>query len=280
MLRCSSHFLLSLMLVLLALILPSGAQKPAVGPPVPAPLGPAEPLVLSSRKAHLPTLWIVGDSTAAAGGANATGWGMPLSKMLDAKAVNVVNGARGGRSSRTFVTEGLWARVAAEAKAGDWVLIQFGHNDAGPVNDRSRARGSLRSGGEETEEIHNLLTNKPETVHSFGWYVRKMIAETRAKGAHPVVLGLTVRNEWLEGRVERRNGPWNELARKAAEATGTPFVDLTERIAMEYEKLGPEKVKPFFPKDHTHTGPEGAAFTARLMVGALRELGLPGMPPG
>lgn len=255
------------------------ASPPSVRPsPSPPPLAPAEPLSLQTRRNGLPTLWIAGDSTAAKGGTEATGWGVPLAGLVDSSRVNVVNGARGGRSSRTFITEGLWERMVREVREGDWVLIQFGHNDAGPVNDASRARGSLRSLGEETEEIQNQVTGGPESVHSYGWYLRKMIAETRAKGATPVVFSLTVRNEWKDGRVERRNGPWNDLARQTAENTGTRFVDLTTRIADAYESLGPDQVKPFFPKDHTHTGPEGAAFTARLVTVALRELGAPGLP--
>ena len=70
-------------------------------------------------------------------------------------------------------------------KAGDFVLIQFGHNDGGPINDSSRARGSLPGLGEETQEIDNQVTGKHEVVHTFGWYMRKFIADTRAKGRRP-----------------------------------------------------------------------------------------------
>ncbi len=247
-------------------------------PSPPAPLAPAEPLALQTRRAALPTIWIAGDSTAAKGSPQATGWGVPFSALLESRKVNVVNGARGGRSSRTFLTEGLWEGMHREIKAGDWVLIQFGHNDAGPVNDASRARGSLRGIGGETQEIENLVTKKTETVHSYGWYLKRMIADTKARGATPVVLSLTVRNEWKEGRVERRNGPWNQLAEETARETGTAFLDLTALIADAYDRMGPDKVKPFFPKDHTHTGSEGAAFTAGLLVEALRGLKAPGLP--
>ncbi|MDR1498173.1 MAG: hypothetical protein LBS59_07185 [Puniceicoccales bacterium] len=91
----------------------------------------------------LPTIFVVGDSTAAQGAPGAIGWGRPLPTFFDMSRVNVINRARGGRSSRTFITGGLWDSVLAEMKAGDTVLIQFGHNDAGPVNDNHRARGSL-----------------------------------------------------------------------------------------------------------------------------------------
>src|SRR5262245_18191288 len=94
---------------------------------------------------NLPTLFIAGDSTAARGaGERQQGWAVPFADYFDPTKINVVNRARGGRSSRTFITEGLWDQLLADAKAGDIVLIQFGHNDAGLINDASRARGSLR----------------------------------------------------------------------------------------------------------------------------------------
>ena len=95
----------------------------------------------------LPTVFIAGDSTAARGNGNTQeGWGVPFAAYFDPTRVNVVNRARGGRSSRTFITEGAWDQLLAEVKAGDTVLIQFGHNDGGPINDEPppplRARGA------------------------------------------------------------------------------------------------------------------------------------------
>ena len=126
---------------------------------LPPPLAPAEPVTAKTLNPALPTLFIAGDSTAAKGPPTATGWGVPFAAYFDSAKINIVNAARGGRSSRTFITEGLWDQLLAQVKAGDTVLIQFGHNDAGAINDASRARGSIRSLGEETEQINNLLTN-------------------------------------------------------------------------------------------------------------------------
>lgn len=225
----------------------------------------------------LPTLWVASDSTAANGGPNATGWGVPLPSYFDLAKLNVVNRARGGRSSRTFITEGLWDKLLAGVKAGDFVLIQFGHNDAGVINEdaavpreRRRSRGVIRSLGEETEDIVNIITKQPETVHTYGWYMRKMIADVKAKGATPIILSLTVRNEWKDGKVERNNGPWRQFSKQLAETAGIVYIDLTRLIADEYQKLGADKVKAFFPKDHTHTGPEGADLNASLVVAGLK----------
>src|SRR5208283_4901584 len=113
------------------------AAAAAAAPEAPALLNPS-----------LPTLFIVGDSTAANNGTPlAVGWGVPFPSYFDLARINVANRARGGRSSRTYVTEGLWDKVLAEIRPGDTVLIQLGHNDGGAINDRSRARGSLRGLG-------------------------------------------------------------------------------------------------------------------------------------
>jgi lysophospholipase L1-like esterase len=225
----------------------------------------------------LPTIFVAGDSTAARGsGTNQQGWGVPFAKYFDLKNVNVANRARGGTSSRTFITGGMWDQLLSDVKSGDIVLIQFGTNDGGPVNDASRARGSIRGVGEETEEIDNLVTKKHEVVHTYGWYLRKMIADTRAKGAQPVVLSLTIRNIWRDGHVERGSGSYGQWAAETAKAAGVPFIDLSNKVADEYEGMGEAKVKSLYQRDHTHFNAEGADLHARLVVQGLKEL--PGQP--
>jgi lysophospholipase L1-like esterase len=219
---------------------------------------------------NLPTLFVVGDSTASNG--PDLGWGSHLGKYFDATKITVVNRARGGRSSRTFQTEGLWDQVLGQLKAGDFVLIQFGHNDGGPIDDSSRARGSLPGLGEESRQIHNQLTDRDETVHTFGWYMRKYIADARAKGATPIVLSLTVRNIWKDGRVERGSGRFSQWAAEVARDQGVAFVDLTNIIADQYELLGADRVAVLFPKDHTHTSAEAANLNAALVVSGLKAL--------
>lgn len=217
-----------------------------------------------------PTLFVVGDSTAS--NSADLGWGSHLGKYFDPNKIAVINRARGGRSSRTFITEGLWDQVLDAMKSGDYVLIQFGHNDAGRINDRYRARGSLRGLGDETAEINNRQTGRYEVVHTYGWYMREMIADTQAEGATPIVLSLTVRNEWPGGRVERDSGPYSKWAGEIAEAAGVTFIPLTEIIADQYELLGPARVKELFPKDHTHTSVDGANLNAALVVAGIKAL--------
>jgi lysophospholipase L1-like esterase len=221
---------------------------------------------------NLPTIFVVGDSTANNHANGGLGWGDPFIDYFDKARANILNRARGGRSSRTFITEGLWDKVLSEMKRGDFVLIQFGHNDGGAINDATRARGSLPGTGEETQEIDNLLTRQHEVVHSFGWYMRKMIEDTKAKGAVPIVLSLTVRNIWKDGHIERGPGQFGQWAAEVANSEKVMFVDLTKLIADKYEQLGEEKVKVLFATDHTHTSPAGAELNASLVVAGLQTL--------
>ena len=231
----------------------------------------------------LPTIFIASDSTAAKGaGERQQGWGVPFASYFDSAKFNVANRARGGRSSRTFITEGLWDKLLADVKPGDFVLIQFGHNDAGAINEEPpgsnrplRARGSLPGIGDESQEIDNVITKKHEVVHTFGWYVRKMIADVKAKGATPLVLSLTVRNIWKDGKVERGSGNFRAWDREVARDAGVEFVDVTRIIADAYQQLGENRVKEFFQQDHTHTNAVGADLNAALVVGGLK-----GIPKG
>ncbi len=220
----------------------------------------------------LPTIFVIGDSTANNHANGGLGWGDPFINHFDLTKVNVLNRARAGRSSRTFITQGHWDWVLNEMKRGDIVLLQFGHNDAGAINDASRARGSLPGTGEETQEIDNLLTKRPEVVHTYGWYMRKMIADVKAKGAVPIVLSLTVRNIWKEGHVERGSGKFGQWAAAIAKEQNVQFIDLTTMIANRYEELGEEKVKALFGPDHTHTSPAGAELNSELVVAGLKQL--------
>ena len=182
----------------------------------------------------------------------------------------MVNRALGGRSSRTYLTEGQWDKVLAMLKPGDFVMMQFGHNDGGPINDTSRARGTIKGIGEETEEIDNLLTKKHEVVHSFGWYLRKFIAGARAKGATPIVCSLVPRKIWADGKIVRED--YAKWAAEVARSENAGFVDLNEIVARRYEELGPEKVNLLFADEHTHTTLEGAELNAASVITGLKGL--------
>ena len=249
--------------------LAAAAQTPAPDPKS----NPAPAAVPINRE--LPTIFVAGDSTAARGrGVTQQGWGVPFADYFDLTKVNIVNRARGGRSSRTFITEGAWDQLLADVKKGDTVLIQFGHNDGGALNDEPppplRARGSIRGIGEETKEIDNVLTKKHEVVHTFGWYLRKMVADVKARGASPIVLSLTLRNRWEDGKIERGSGQYGQWSFDVAKVAAIPFIDLTNRMADAFDTLGEEKVKALYPQDHTHFNAEGADLHAAMVVAGLK----------
>jgi lysophospholipase L1-like esterase len=230
---------------------------------------------------EVPTLFIAGDSTAAKyNGTNPQeGWGAPISAYFDPARLRVVNAARGGRSSRTFVTEGHWEKMLADVEAGDFVIIQFGHNDDGALNQEppgssrpQRARGTIPGVGNESEEIDNVITGKHETVYSFGWYLRKMIADTRTKGATPILMTLTVRNHWHEGQVDCPSETYRSWTWQTAQVERVAFVDLTRISADRYQRQGPEAVSAQFGGDAVHTNPAGAEANAADVVSGLRSL--------
>ena len=264
---------MKLLLCLLSL-LPLVALAQAPAPDLAANPG----AVVEKLNPALPTIFVAGDSTAAKDKGNPIqGWGVPFADYFDPARVNIANRARAGRSSRTCLTEGLWDQLLKEVKSGDFVLIQFGHNDGGAINAEPpgstkplRARGSLPGLGEESEEIDNVLTKRHEVVHTFGWYIRRMITEVKERGATPVVLSLTVRNLWTDGVVERGSGNYRQWDRAIAQKAGVEFVDLTRIIADDYQQLGEEKVKALFGPDHTHTNSTGADFNAAHVVAGLK----------
>lgn len=227
-------------------------------------------------KPGIPTVWLVGDSTVRNGrgdGAhNQMGWGDELGQYLNLDKVNVVNRAIGGRSSRTYITEGHWDEVLATLKPGDIVLIQFGHNDSGVPDEPTRARASLPEVGDETKEIENPILKRHETVHTFGWYLRRYVTDTRAKGATPVLCSLVPRKIWKDGRIQRNGESYAGWTRQVADAMHVDLIDLNEITARKYDALGEAAVEPLFGDPHTHTTAEGAIMNAESVVAGLKGL--------
>jgi rhamnogalacturonan acetylesterase len=177
--------------------------------PIGSPTDPAVHEKLGLPKPANPklaTLFLVGDSTVRNGHGDGAGgqwgWGEPLVDYFDPAKINVVNRAIGGRSSRTYITERHWDDTLALMKAGDIVLFQFGHNDSGPLDDTARARGTLKGVGEETQEIENPILQRHETVHTYGWYMRKYVDDTLGEGCDSHHL-LSYSSQDMEGRQGR-----------------------------------------------------------------------------
>lgn len=224
----------------------------------------------------LPTLWIIGDSTVRNGttgdnGPNGQwGWGAPITAYLDLHKINVVNRAFGGTSSRTFYNDFFWQNLRPLIRKGDFVMMQFGAND----NGGAKGKGGLKGTGEETETADR--DGKSETVHTFGWYLRQFVKETRDQGGTPIICSLTPRKKWTpDGHFPKDTGTHVAWSAEVAGATNTPFVNLNELIARQYESLGKEKVEGFYvpsPKENLHTGWDGAVVNAGCVIAGLKGL--------
>jgi lysophospholipase L1-like esterase len=258
---------------LLAAMLLSGWLPPA--------LTLAQPVSRPTTNPALPTLWIIGDSTVHNSSNGQRGWGDVIGKHFDGSRINVLNKARGGRSSRTYQMEGLWDEVLGQVKAGDFLMIQFGHNDGGPLDDTQRARGSIRGIGDGTKEIDNPITKKHEVVHTFGWYMSKYVTDARAKGATPIVLSYVPRAPRPESATksaETAPTTYALWAQQVAEREKAPFIDLHGIVSRHYATMKPEEAKAkYFAPDNTHTNDAGARRNAEAVIegiGALKDVEL------
>ena len=261
-----------LIVILFVLAASARAQSPATNPAsVQISHAPPNP--------NLPTVFVVGDSTASNGARN--GWGDPLADYFDPAKINARNRALGGRSSRSFITEGHWGDVLKEMKAGDFVLIQWGQNDGGAL-DTGRARGSLPGLGEETKEVTMPATGEieppppgtHEVVHTFGWYMRKYVADIKAKGATPILMSLTAKDIWDNGKNRHPYDKYPEWTAAVAKSENVAYMDFNTMMGEKFDKMGQEKVHPLFT-DTTHTKPEGADLNAAGVVAGLKSMNSP-----
>lgn len=231
--------------------------------------------VENAAKESLPTLWIAGDSTVRSN-APMRGWGQDLGTFFDASKINVVNRAIGGRSARTFFTEGRWQEILDAIKPGDFVIIQFGHNDVGPTDARSKFRGSLKGIGDETEKVAKS-DGSTEEVHSFGWYLREMARSAREKEAKVILCSPVPHKKFdSKGAFVHDWQEYREWVKASAQAEHAVYLDLAEIIGKDYDKLDQQSVEGFFADKGTHTNAEGSMFNAKAVVAGLR--GIPTSP--
>jgi lysophospholipase L1-like esterase len=232
------------------------------------------------------TFWLIGDSTMA-DYANygedyikerypQTGWGqaflyftaedsLKLIKPLKARSAVVENRARGGRSTRTFFEEGRWEQVHNELKPGDWVLIQFGHNDASESK-----------------------TDRYIDIPGYKNFLAMFITQSREKGAVPVLITSVCRNyPWVDENLQNSHGGYPDAMKEVAAELDVYLIDLTQLSADSFSRLGRDFVTSNFfmnvpagkyeayPEgltDNTHFQPDGAFEVARLVFGGLKNL--------
>ena len=241
----------------------------------------ARPVPGSSRKGKKPVLLLIGDSTMRTGtkgnGSNGQwGWGAFAYQWFDSTKITVENHALGGTSTRTFYNQ-LWPEVLQGVKKGDYVLIQLGHNDNGPL-DTFTARNSL-PGISPDSMVHVRLYNcrnpkdngREEDVYTYGEYMRKFIRDVRAKKANPILCSLTPRNSWdNDTTITRKLNTITAWQKAIAAEMNVPFVDLEAVSAKRLESFGHRKTDyMFYYVDKIHTskfGAENNAYSAALAI--------------
>ena len=235
----------------------------------------------ASRKNGCPVLFTIGDSTvknADKDEKDMWGWGSVIHELFDLERITVENHAMAGRSARTFLDEGRWDKVYNALQPGDFVLIQFGHNDLGDIN-VGKARGELKGAGDESKVFLMEKTGKYQVIYTFGWYLRKFIRDAKEKGAIPIVLSHTPRNMWDNGQIIRNTSSFGIWTHQSAEMTGAYYVDLNRITADKLQTMGYEQglrlVGEYFKNDHTHTSLKGAKLNAESIVEGLIDVQCP-----
>ena len=234
----------------------------------------ARPVAGSSRVGNNPVLFLVGNSTMRTGtlgnGNNGQwGWGYFAHLYFDPKRISVENHALGGTSSRTFYRR-LWPDVLKGIRAGDWVIIELGHNDNGPY-DSGRARASIPGTGRDSLLVTIQETGEQEVVYSYGEYMRRFIRDVRSRGAQPVLCSLTPRNSWeADGTITRKAETFTRWQKEICAEENVPFIDLEGTTARKFERFGPEKVNYHFYLDKIHGSEFGARLNARSAAEAIR----------
>ena len=248
-------------------------------------MGVQLPVVQVTREKGKPVVFITGDSTVKNKDSDKDGmwgWGSQAYTVFDQDKVTCVNVAKAGRSTRSYVREGRWEQVYNTLQPGDFVLLQFGHNDICPVAD-AKERGVIPGTADTCHVCKMEKDGRYEVVYSFGWYLRKMIDDCREKGATPILVSLTPRNEWPHGKVERRNDSYGKWYREVVEQTGVDFLDvhnisadfLDRKFASKSEEKSKKAASRYFNNDHTHTSLAGARMNAQSVAKGLRDINSP-----
>ena len=249
------------------------SRNPALAP-LQAMMRGVEPATYAvDRTDGKPVVFITGDSTVKNEDKDQDGmwgWGAVANTVFDETRISIVNAAMAGRSCRSYLNEGRWDKVYNSLQPGDFVLIQFGHNDISTI-DKPKYRGAIATAA-DSSHVYKLDNGRYEVVYSFGWYLKKFIQDVREKGATPILVSLTPRNEWENGKIERRNDSYGLWYRQVVKETGVELVDLHNLTADYLDKKCGSKAKAekYYKRDHTHTSLLGAKTNAQCVAKGLR----------
>src|SRR5215217_4680667 len=212
-------------------------------------------------------IFLAGDSTMSVKETKAypeTGWGMPFTYFWDS-AVMVVNRAKNGRSTKTFISEGLWESITDKLSEGDYVFIQFGHND------------------ESKEKVERYTTPDEYKAN-----LVKFVTETRAKKGIPILLTPVSRRKFKDGKAVQTHEVYSPLVVEVAKQLNVPFIDLDVKSLQLYQQYGEETTRLFFLQvqpgehpnypegkiDNTHFSELGARKIAQIVLAEIKNLKL------
>lgn len=226
----------------------------------------------TKREEGKPMVFLAGDSTCKNGrgtGDNGQwGWGSFFQEYLNDKVV-VENDAVGGLSSRTFFNNN-WTTLRDKIQKGDFVLIQFGHNDVAPLN-TGRARGTLNGTSAEKQTVVMEKHGGPEDVYSYGHYVRMMVRQTKLRGGIPIILSPTPKNSWADkNSVRRYDDTFNAWCKEVAEQEGVLYLDINELASQAYDKMGQQAAQKDYFADSVHTLEKGARLYCETIADAIK----------
>ncbi|TVY82118.1 Rhamnogalacturonan acetylesterase [Lachnellula suecica] len=221
--------------------------------------------VLASLSMATPTVYLAGDSTMAkgGGGTGTEGWGVFLPYSL---TIPVVNNAIGGRSARSFSDEGRFTAIAAKVVSGDFVIIEFGHNDGGSLTPTDNGRSDCVGAGSET-----CTTTAGVVVQTYPTYLTAAAKLMTAKGANVIISSPTPDNSCETVPCSYTAPRFTGYCEIVVTNVGSKasFVDHGQYVGNRYIALGATATDAFYPIDHTHTSPLGATSVAGQFVKGL-----------
>lgn len=233
-----------------------------------APEAPKNP----ERVKGKPMVILAGDSTTKTGNGtgqgNQWGWGSYFADYLT-DGVTVENDGSGGRSSRTYYNT-VWTEIRNGIQKGDFVFINFGHNDPYPLG-TGRARGTLNGTGEEMQTVTMERNGGPEDVYTYGHYIRMMVRQAKMRGAHVIVMSPSSKNTWEgENKVARFTDTYTAWSRQVAEEEGVEFIDLNELTSKAMEEIGRTVATREYFAGGVHTTEKGARMYDQIICEQLK----------
>jgi len=231
----------------------------------------------------IPTVYLAGDSTMAplgdGAGTGTQGWGeylqYSLTSNITGETALVINDAIAGRSARSFTEEGHFDSIAAVVQAGDWVVIEFGHNDGGTPIPESQDDGRSDCPGQGNETCVVVINNVTDIIQTYPTYLIEASQMFLSKGAQVVLSSPTPDNPWETGTFTYAPDrftffSWLSATELGGTDAGVYFVPHGQYTAQAMENLGAAVVNANYPVDHTHTSPFLASVVAQAFVLGLK----------